>query len=142
MATPTDTLKVAQRLRETGMPDRQAEAVAEVFAEAVTNELVTKRDLELTRKDLEQAILATRKDLEQAILATRKDLEQAILATKRDLEQAILTTRKDLEQAILATRNDFQEALYRLQIRMMTMMGAGFVATIGILATLFQLARR
>jgi maltodextrin utilization protein YvdJ len=138
MTTPTDTLKVAQRLREAGMPDLQAEAIAEVFAEAVTNELVTKRDLELTRKDLEQAISATRKDLE----LTRKDLEQTILTTRKDLEQAILATKRDLEQAILATRNDFQEALYRLQIRMMTMMGAGFVATIGILATLFQLARR
>jgi len=33
-----------------------------------------------------------------------------------------------------------EQALYRMQIRLMTMIGAGFVATSGLLATLIQLS--
>ena len=42
----------------------------------------------------------------------------------------------------LVTKAGLDRALHQLQVRLMTMMGAGFVATIGILATLIQLAHR
>jgi hypothetical protein len=42
-----DTLKLVHRLKESGMPEAQAEAVAEAFREASGEaELATKRDIE------------------------------------------------------------------------------------------------
>jgi hypothetical protein len=43
-----DTLKFMHRLRDAGMPEPQAEAIAEAFKEASGEaELVTKRDLQI-----------------------------------------------------------------------------------------------
>ena len=54
--------------------------------------------------------------------------------------QAEAFAEADTEQ--LVTKAGLDRALHQLQVRLMTMMGAGFVATIGILATLIQLAHR
>jgi hypothetical protein len=57
-AAPFDTLKLAQRLREkAGFTPEHAEAAAEAFAEAVgATELVTKTDMEVALRDLEQRL--------------------------------------------------------------------------------------
>jgi DNA-binding transcriptional MerR regulator len=53
-----DTLKFVDRLRDAGIPEAQAKAIAEAFREAQGEaELATKHDIELLRRDL--------KDLEQ-----------------------------------------------------------------------------
>ncbi len=43
--TVFDTLAYAKRLKAAGVPETQAEAQAEALAAAITNELVTKHDL-------------------------------------------------------------------------------------------------
>jgi len=47
-----DTLKFANRLKEAGVPTKQAECQAELMAETVNSELATKHDIELVRKDI------------------------------------------------------------------------------------------
>jgi len=62
-----DTLKYANRLKAAGVPDRQAEAEAEVLAEALEvnlKELVTKEDLLATQKDLHRDIDDLRRDID------------------------------------------------------------------------------
>ena len=58
-----DTLKLARRLREAGMPTEQAEAIAEAEAEAlgefVRNNLATKSDI----TDLKQEIAGLRTEM-------------------------------------------------------------------------------
>ena len=51
-----DTLKFTRRLKAGGFTAEQAETAAEAFAEAATDELVTKHDIELLRRDLRQEI--------------------------------------------------------------------------------------
>jgi len=54
MATITfDTHKFIRRLKESGIPETQAEAISEAFRDATGEaELATKRDLELLKQDL------------------------------------------------------------------------------------------
>ena len=62
-----DTLKYANRLKAAGVPDRQAEAEAEVLAEVLEvnlKELVTKEDLLATQKDLHRDIDDLRRDID------------------------------------------------------------------------------
>ena len=51
-----DTLKFTRRLKAGGFTAEQAETAAEAFAEAATDELVTKHDIELLSRDLRQEI--------------------------------------------------------------------------------------
>jgi len=72
-----DTLKYANRLKAAGVPDRQAEAEAEVLAEALEvnlKELVTKEDLLATQKDLHRDI----DDLSRDIDARFVQMEQRL----------------------------------------------------------------
>ena len=49
-----DTHKFIRRLKESGIPEAQAEAISEVFRDASGEaELATKRDLELLKQDLQ-----------------------------------------------------------------------------------------
>ena len=55
-----DTLAYAKRLKEAGVPERQAEVQAEAMADLVEERLVTKRDL----KDSEERISNRMSELE------------------------------------------------------------------------------
>jgi hypothetical protein len=52
MSAAFDTLRFARRLREAGLSEPQAEAMAEAFRDASTEALDTKHDMELLRADL------------------------------------------------------------------------------------------
>jgi len=55
MATITfDTLKFTRRLRESGLPEQQAEAIADAFRDAQSEaDLATRQDIELAIRTLE-----------------------------------------------------------------------------------------
>ena len=67
VAITFDTLKYANKLKAAGVPDKQAEAEAEVLSEALEvnlKELVTKEDLLATQKDLHRDIGDLRRDMD------------------------------------------------------------------------------
>ncbi len=49
-----DTLKFTRKLKAGGFTAEQAEAAAEAFADAATDQLSTKYDIELLRKGMQQ----------------------------------------------------------------------------------------
>jgi len=51
-AIPFDTLKLARRLEAAGFSAKQAGDTAEALAEAVGEEMTTKNDLEILKRDL------------------------------------------------------------------------------------------
>ncbi len=51
-AIPFDTLKLARKLEAAGYPAKQAGDTAEAIAEAMGEEVATKSDLELLKRDL------------------------------------------------------------------------------------------
>ena len=91
-----DTLKLARRLREAGMPSEQAEAVAEAEAEAlgefVQSHLATKSDV----ADLKQEITDCRSELKQEIADCRSELKQEITDCRNELKQEIADVRLEI----------------------------------------------
>lgn len=66
-----DTLKAARRLQdEAGFDEKQANVLASVFAEILSERLATKADLALLRSDL--------KDTETRLRAEMRELEQRV----------------------------------------------------------------
>ncbi|MEO5373123.1 MAG: CCDC90 family protein [Alphaproteobacteria bacterium] len=87
-----DTLKFVHRLRDAGISEPQAEAIAEAFKDASGEaELATKRDIErlesVFKRDIERLESATKRDIERLELATKRDIERLESATKRDIER-------------------------------------------------------
>ena len=71
MSVAFDTLKAVHRLSAAGFSQEQAESLAATFAEGITENLATKDDLELVRKDIKA--LNTRIDTSIAALDARID---------------------------------------------------------------------
>ena len=89
MSVAYDTLKAANRLSAVGFPQDQAESLAAIFSEGITENLATKDDLELVRKDIKT--LDAKIDTSIAALDTKIDTSTAALDTKIDTSNAKLS---------------------------------------------------
>ncbi len=91
-AVTFDTLAAAQELRETGLDDRQAEAIVTTISKAMSETVVTKADLELQGA-------ATRSDIETLTADTNANIEALRTDTKANIE-ALRTEVKLLAQSV------------------------------------------
>ena len=66
-----NTLEYAQKLKDAGVPAKQAEAQAFVLYEIINSDLATRRDIEEIRAELKRDI----KELELKIELAKKDLK-------------------------------------------------------------------
>jgi len=66
-----DTLQFAKKLKEAGMPEKQAEAISEAFMSAQSEiDVATRQDVDLLRRDMKEEFGFFRRDI--------KELEQRI----------------------------------------------------------------
>ena len=123
MPAAIDTLKLAKRLRQADFTEVQAEALAEAVAEATVEGVATKLD-----------IAGLRAELKQDITDLRVELKQDIADLRGELKQDIADLRGELKQESAALRIEISA----LESRMLRWMGAGFAATIAVLAAMIQ----
>ncbi|HUN44674.1 MAG TPA: hypothetical protein VMU81_30670 [Acetobacteraceae bacterium] len=91
MAYAFDTLGYAKRLRDAGIPAQEAEAHAEAAREFIMTALVTKSDLDVTRRELEASmdVREQRMDVREQRLTRAID----ILRNRVDTLELRLTVR-------------------------------------------------
>ena len=102
-----DTLKFANTLKAAGVPDKQAEAEANAFAEIIqiqVKDLATKADLDRQSEGLNREIGDSKKDLKHEIAEVKKDLKQEIAEVRKDLKQEIADLRKEVTSDIEVLR--------------------------------------
>ncbi len=90
-----DTLKTARDLRAAGLPQEQAEAVAQAIHEAHLSELgnlATKADLLAVKADLQ----AMKTGLQADLQAVKAGLQAELQAVKAELKSEIEILRRDL----------------------------------------------
>jgi hypothetical protein len=91
-AVTFDTLKFANRLKQAGVPDKQAEAEAEVLAEALQvnlKDLVTKEDLHTALDALEGRLGARIADLDSRLGGRIADLDSRLGGRIADLDSRL-----------------------------------------------------
>ena len=95
MAIALDTLKLARRFKDAGVPEAQAEVFVDALREAresaVAN-LATKADLELLRA-------ALKTDLELLRVTLKTDVEAVRREAKADLEKAVAELRGEIARS-------------------------------------------
>ncbi len=150
MAYAFDTLAYAKRLRDGGIPDRAAEVHAEAAREFIMTELVTKTDLDATRRELETSIETVRRELTTSIENVRQELTTSIENVRQELTMSIANTRAELKAMIAvlsddmkAMRREFAASLdhrdARLLLRVGVMMGSMLTIGFGLMAALIKL---
>ena len=139
MAFAFDTLAYARRLRDGGVPAPVAEVHADAAREFIMTELVTKSDLEIVRRELENSIQVNVDRLDASIQVNVERLETSIAHHVDRLETAIATLRQETKDSIAALRQEMGAAMKSLEDRIMVKMGFMFAAAIAILAAIIKL---
>ena len=84
-----DTHKFVKDLTANGMPDKQAEVLADHYASLLNDRLATKEDLAALPKELKGDISGLRKDMDSA----HDKLESKIEALRKDMMITILSAQ-------------------------------------------------
>jgi predicted phage-related endonuclease len=95
-----DTLTYANKLKEAGFTERQAETIATTQAELIDKQLVT-------REYLDSRIAEVRRDLKELGTSTKRDLKELETSTKRDLKELETSTKRDLKELELKFEGQF-----------------------------------
>ena len=108
-----DTHTYYRTLTEAGVPTDQADAHARAQAHLMEDQFATRHDIDGLRHEMD--------------------------LLRRDLETQMELLRRDMETQMGQLRSDMDVKMGRLEHRLTLRMGAGFAATIGILAALMAI---
>ena len=144
-----DTLKYSKRLKDAGVPDKQAEAEVEALAEALEvnlKDLPTKDDLTretgLLRRDLKELETSLKRDMKELESTLKRDIKELEGSQKRDLKDLETSLKHDLTES--ESRLKHENELMRLEMRdierrMTIKLGGLMVVAVGAVATLVKL---
>jgi predicted phage-related endonuclease len=88
-----DTLTYSKKLQQAGFTATQAEAQAEALRDVVEENLATKRDIELVRRDVTELETSLRHDIAELETSLRRDMKELEVR----LTQQIELVRRDME---------------------------------------------
>jgi predicted phage-related endonuclease len=97
-----DTLEYADKLREGGMSEQQAHALAKALAEVVDKQLATKGEIVERETNLKRDI----KELETSLRRDMKELETSI---QRDMKELETDLRHEIKESEMTLRRDMAE---------------------------------
>ena len=112
-----DTLKMAQGLKDSGMEDKQAEAVVILMHDAINERVATRTDLTTTESALRGDMGALRSDMEKMETALRSDMEKMETALRGDMEKMETALRGDMEKMEISLRGDMEKMELRMTVK-------------------------
>ena len=123
-----DTHKYVKRLTAAGMPEPQAEVIADEQRALIEEQLAT-------RQDIKESEAATRQDIKESEAVTQRDIKELEVVIKT-LEA---NTRRDTEELKAELKRDIKEMEARLEHRLTLRLGAMILAGAGIVTALVKL---
>ena len=130
-AIPIDTLQLAERLKEAGFTEQQAEVLTAVEAGLIESNIANKRDL----KELETVLTWGVKELETALRRDMKEMEAALRRDVKEMEAALRRDMKEMELRLEVKVADAKADLIRWVV------SAGILQTAIIAALLVNLVK-
>jgi len=104
MPLTVDTLNIYSRLKSTGLSEESARAIAEIFREAIEENLANKKDLKTTETNLTKYIESVRTELKKDIEALRTELKKDIEALRSELKKDIEVLRAEVKTEIAESK--------------------------------------
>lgn len=104
MTLTVDTLNIYNRLKSTGLSEESAKAIAEIFREAIEENLANKNDLKTTESNLTKYIESVRGELEVTIESVRAELEKKIEWFRAELKKDIEVLRAEVKTEIAESK--------------------------------------
>ena len=97
-----DTHKFVRDLTKANMPEPQAEALAQHYANLLSDRLATKDDLKIFKTDL----VSGQKELRNELTVGQSELKNEIAAVRTEMKSEIDSLRKEMKSEIAALRKE------------------------------------
>ena len=123
-----DTHAFVKELTQAGMPEEQAEVLAQSQAALIAEKLATKQDL----KEMEMGLKRDMKEMEANLKRDMKEMETRLT---RDMKEMEVGLKRDMKEMELRLKRDMQELKHDMTVRLGSMM----VVAIGVVAALVKL---
>jgi len=104
MPLTVDTLNIYNRLKSTGLSEESAKAIAEIFREAIEENLANKNDLKTTESNLTKHIESVRAELTKHIESVRAELTKDIESVRAELTKDIEVLRAEVKAEIAESK--------------------------------------
>lgn len=153
-----DTLTFAEKLKQGGFTQQQAEtqarAQAEIFGDWIENKLATKEDIHYLKEDIEHLKediehlgekFATKEDFHRLELTTKEDNKRLELATKEDMRKLESSTRADSEklghkiQTLEHNIQGLDKRVSELGLKLTVRLGGMLVVSVAVLASILKI---
>ena len=125
-----DTLSAAKELKETGLEDRQAEAIVSTISKAMSETVATKADLELqsavTKADIETLgaeLKADTKELRTELKADTKELRTELKADTNELRTELKADTNELRTELKLFQQSVDSRFDALENRLILKLG-------------------
>ena len=139
MPLTVDTLNIYSRLKSTGLSEESARAIAEIFREAIEENLANKKDLKTTETNLTKYIESVRTELKKDIEAVRSELKKDIEAVRSELKKDIEVLRTELKKDIEVLRAEVKTEIAESKTSTIKWVAGMLVAQAALIATLVKL---
>ena len=130
MPLTVDTLNIYSRLKSTGLSEESARAIAEIFREAIEENLANKKDLKTTETNLTKYIESVRTELKKDIESVRTELKKDIEAVRSELKKDIEAVRTELKKDIEVLRTELKKDIEVLRAEVKTEIAESKTSTI------------
>jgi hypothetical protein len=131
-AVAFDTHAFVKRLVSAGMPEAQAEALADEQKRLLDEQLATKRDIEDVRREIELLRAEVKREIEEV----RREIELLRGEVKREIELLRGEVKREIELLRGEFKRDLKDTEQRLTIRLGLMLAAA-VAIVSALVGIF-----
>ncbi len=122
-----DTHKFITKMTKAGMPQPQAEVLAESHVELMETTLATKQDL----KDLKAELTGEMKDLRAELTGEMKDLEGKLTGEMKNLEGKLTGEMKDLEGRLNSEMKNLRGEMKDLKAELTSKIDKAIIKIIG-----------
>lgn len=125
-----DTHGFVKRLVGAGMPEQQAEILADEHARLLNERLANKVDLEHQTALLQRDTAEAKQELQRDLAETRTRLERDLAETKAELQHEIATLKVELQRELAETKADLQRQIAETKADLQRQIGDTKVETI------------
>jgi ribosomal protein L29 len=133
-----DTLSYARRLKAAGMPEAQAEAVAEATRDAITADAATKADIARLETSIERLAASTKAefaDVRHEMATLRADLTHEI----ENVRHEMVALRTELKNDMAALEARMNATMDSLGLKLTVRLGGLIAVGVAVLAAINKL---
>ncbi|WP_424947748.1 coiled-coil domain-containing protein [Candidatus Spongiihabitans sp.] len=115
-----DTLAYASKLKEAGFTERQAKAQVEALVAVVNENLATKEDIELIRREMKELDGSLQREMKELSTSLRREMKELSTSLRREMKELSTSLQREMKEMELKFEGQFSLIKWMLGVTIAT----------------------